>query len=192
MSISILTCSNSINKALLQTNSILCARIEISVNSNISVVGFYENIRNIGNIGKISVNTAPAAAQGSPVMGSASAVAASHPLGAAALAPRRYHTQVGPTPPSPPHPRPSRRAPLSKRAQTSGPGESSSSRHQKPQSPPHQGPVGAPPLDLSLASIIRRPYFHYSPIPRNTDCSARDVHDEIHYDLTAFAEDPEL
>ena len=41
---------------------------------------------------------------------------------------RRYHTRVGPWPPSPLHPRPPRRAPPSKRAQTSGPGESSRSR----------------------------------------------------------------
>ena len=92
----------------------------------------------------------PAAAQGSVAVGSS----------AAAPTPRRYHTRVGPTPPSPPHPRPSRRSPQSKRARTSGPRESSSSRPQEPQSPPYQGPTGAPPLDLSLASIIRRPLFH--------------------------------
>ena len=47
-------------------------------------------------------------------------------------------------------------------------------------------------MDLSLASIIRRPYFHYNPIPRHADCSERDLHTEIFYDLPAFAEDPEL
>ena len=45
---------------------------------------------------------------------------------------------------------------------------------------------------MSLASIIRRPYFHCSPIPGNTDCSERDVHAEIYYDLSAFAKDLEL
>ena len=32
------------------------ARIKISVNTDISVIGFYGNIINIGNIGKISVD----------------------------------------------------------------------------------------------------------------------------------------
>ena len=134
----------------------------------------------------------PAAAQGSVTVGSSSAAPASHPPGAAAPAPRRYHTRVGPTPPSPPHPRPSRRAPPSKRARTSGLGDSSSSRPQKPQSPPHQGPVGAPTLDPSPASIIRRPLFHCNPIPGNVDCSERDLHDEVYYDLLSFSADSEL
>ena len=126
----------------------------------------------------------PAAAQGIPAMGPAST--------AAAAAPRRYHTRVGPIPPSPPHPRPSRRAPPSKRARTSGPGESSSSRPPEPQSPPTQGPTGDLPLDMSPASIIRRPYFHCNPILRNAGCSERDLHNEIYYDLLAFVEDPEF
>ena len=125
-------------------------------------------------------------------MGSAEAAAASHASVATAPAPRTYHTGVGSVPPSPPHPRPSRRAPPSKRARTSGPRESSSSKPQKPQSPTNQSPAGALPLDLSPASLIRRPYFHYSPIPKNIDYSARDLHDEVHYDLSALAEDPEL
>ena len=117
-------------------------------------------------------------------MGFASAVAAP--------APRRYHTRVGPIPPSPPYPRPSRRGPPSKRARTSDLGESSSSKPLEPQSPPTQGPARDLPPDLSPASIIRRPYFHCSPIPGNADCSTRDVHNEIYYDLPAFSEDPEL
>ena len=32
------------------------ARIKISVNTDMSVIGFYGNIENIGNIGKISVD----------------------------------------------------------------------------------------------------------------------------------------
>ena len=35
---------------------ILQSRIKISVNTDISVIGFYGNIGNIGNIGKISVD----------------------------------------------------------------------------------------------------------------------------------------
>ena len=134
-----------------------------------------------------AVVTASAA---SPTVGSSSATPASHPPSVAAPAPRRYHTRVGPTPPSSPHPKPSRRAPPSKKAQTSSPGESSSSRPQKPQSPPHQGLAGAPPLDPSPASIIRKPLFHCNPIPGNVDCSKRDLHAEVHYDLLSFSEDP--
>ena len=123
-----------------------------------------------------------AATQGSPAVGSSSD----------APAPRRYHTRVGPTPPAPSHPRPSRRAPLSKKARTSGLGESSRSRPAEPQSPPHQGIAGAPHLDLSPASIIRRPYFPCNPIPRNADCSERELHAEVHYDLPDFSQDLEL
>ena len=47
-------------------------------------------------------------------------------------------------------------------------------------------------MDPSLASIIKRPYFHYNPIPRNADCSERDLHAEVHYDLPTFSNDPEL
>ena len=47
-------------------------------------------------------------------------------------------------------------------------------------------------MDLSPASIIRRPYFHRNPIPGNADCSERDLHAEVHYDLPAFSKDPEL
>ena len=128
--------------------------------------------------------TATAVTQGIRDMG--------HVSTATAPPPRRYHTRVGPVPPSSPHPRPSRRALPSKRARTSGPGESYNSRPPEPQSPPTQGPAEDLPPDLSPASIIRRPYFHCSPIPRNVDCSERDLHNEIYYDLPAFAEDPEL
>ena len=75
--------------------------------------------------------------------------------GSSSMAPtqRRYHTRVGPTPPSPSHPRLDRRAPPAKRARTSGQGESSTSRSRAPPSPPYQGIVGAP--NLSPRSIIR-------------------------------------
>ena len=131
----------------------------------------------------------PTAAMAAPATAQGSAAVVSS---ATALAPRRYHTRVGPTPPSPPHPRPSWRAPPFKRARTSGPGESSSSRPQEPQSPPHQGPIGAPPLDLSPTSIIWRPLFHCNPIPENAYCNERDLHDEVYYDFPSFFADPEL
>ena len=54
---------------------------------------------------------------------------------------RRYNTRVGPRPPSPVHPRPPRRAPPSKRARTSGPGESSRSRLEPSRSLVAQSPV---------------------------------------------------
>ena len=101
---------------------------------------------------------------------------------------RRYHTRVGPTPPAPSHPRPSRRAPPTKRARISCPGESSSSRSRALPSPPYQGVAEAP--DLSPGSIIRRPYFPCDPIPGNVSCRDRDYHGELYYDLPAFAADP--
>ena len=107
-----------------------------------------------------------------------------------APAQRRYHTRFWPTPPAPSHPRPARRAPSAKRAQTSGRGESSTTRSRAPPSPPYQGIVGAP--DLSPASIIRRPYFPCDPIPGNVNCRGRDFHGEVYYDLPAFVADPEL
>ena len=48
------------------------------------------------------------------------------------------------------------------------------------------------PRTLSSASIIRRPYFHYSLIPGNADYSVTDLHGEVYYDLPTFAEDLEL
>ena len=41
---------------MFSTNWLSRSRIKISVNTDISVIGFYENIKNIGNIGKISVD----------------------------------------------------------------------------------------------------------------------------------------
>ena len=126
---------------------------------------------------------APAAVQGA---------AAADAEGSSYVAPtqRRYHTRVGPTLPAPSHPRLAWRAPPSKRARTSGLEESFTSRPRASPSPPYQGIAGA--QDLSPASIIRRPYFPYSPIPGNVDCRGRDFHGEVYYDLPAFSEDPEL
>ena len=132
---------------------------------------------------------APAASQGTPTVAAAAVAATSHAPVPAALAPRRYDTRVGPTPPSSPHSRPTWRAPPSKRARTSSLGESSSSRPQEPHSPPNQGLVGDLPLDLSPASIISQPIFHYAPIIENSDCSTKDLHSEVYYDLPSFAED---
>ena len=62
----------------------------------------------------------------------------------------RYQTRVGPWAPSPVHPRPRLRAPPSKRARTSGPGESSRSRPKS--SPPLADESSSP--QLSPASRI--------------------------------------
>ena len=120
------------------------------------------------------------------------APAAGDAEGSSSVAPtqRRYHTRVEPTPPASSHPKPTRRAPLAKRARTLGPGESSSSRSRAPPSPPYQGVAGAP--DLSPGSIIRRPYFPCDPIPGNVSYRDRDFHGELYYDLPAFVADPGL
>ena len=122
----------------------------------------------------------------------AAAIPAGNADGSSSVVPtqRRYHTRVGPTPQAPKHPRPARRAPAAKRAKTTGSGESSTSRSRAPPSPPYQGVAGAP--DLSLGSIIRRPYFPYDPIPENVSCRDRDFHREVYYDLPAFAADSGL
>ena len=99
---------------------------------------------------------------------------------------RRYHTRVGPRPPSPVHLRPPRRAPPSKRARTSGSGESSCS---KPEPSPLPTAQSSSP-QLSPASRIRRPMFSCDPIPRNVNCRAKDFHGESHYDIPALAVDP--
>ena len=103
---------------------------------------------------------------------------------------RRYHTRVGPTPPASSHPRPARRAPPAKRARTSAPGESSTSRSRAPPSPPYQDIAGAP--DLSPASIIKQPYFPCDPIQGNVSYMGRDFHGEVYYDLSTFTTDPGL
>ena len=133
----------------------------------------------------------PPAAAASPTPTAVQGAVAVDAEGSSSVAPsqRRYHTRVSPASPAPSHPRPARRAPQPKRARTSGPGESSTSRPRAPPSPPYQGIDGA--LDLSPASIIRRPYFHCSPIPGNVDCSGRDLHREVYYDLPTFTEAPE-
>ena len=134
----------------------------------------------------------PSIVAASPAPSTVQSPAAGDAEGSSSMAPtqRRYHTRVWPTPPAPSHPRPARRAPPSKRARTSGPGESSTSRSRAPPSPSYQGIAGAP--DLSLASIIRQPYFPCDPISGNVSCRGRDFHGEVYYDLPAFAVDPGL
>ena len=89
------------------------------------------------------------------------------------------------------HPQPPRRAPLSKRARTSGLRESSLSRPEPSQSPAAQSPAWSFP-QLSPASRIRRPLFHCDSIPDNGDCRAKDFHGEFFYYILALAADPQF
>ena len=91
------------------------------------------------------------------------------------------------------HRRPRRRAPPSKRAQTSGPGETSQSQPQGPSTTsPAQAPSAENPLAFSPHSLIQRPLFHCGPIAGNADCSDKSFHNENYYDFPAFAALPEL
>ena len=98
---------------------------------------------------------------------------------------KRYQTWVRPRPPFPVHPRPRRRASPSKRARTSGPGESSQSR---PESLP-------PPVDqssspqLSPHTRIMRSMFSCDPIPGNVNLRSRDFHGESYYDIPTLTTD---
>ena len=139
-----------------------------------------------------AASTGPSAPAARPPAAAAPAPAAGDAEGSSSMAPaqRSYHTRAGPIPPASSHPRQTRRAPQAKRARTSGPGESSTSRSRVPPSPPYQGIAEAP--DLSPRSIIRRPYFPCDPIPGNVSCRDIDFHGEVYYDLPAFAADPGL
>ena len=99
---------------------------------------------------------------------------------------RRYQTRMGPRAPSPVPQRQCRRARPSKRAQTSGPRESSRSR---PEPSPPPADEGSSP-QLSPASRIRHPMFTSDPIPGNVDLRARDFHGEPFYDVPALTTDP--
>ena len=103
---------------------------------------------------------------------------------------RRYQTRMGPRAPSPVPQRRSRRARPSKRARTSGPGESSSSRPQSSLSTPSAEETSSP--HLSPASRIRRPLFVGTPIPGNVGLHARDFHRESFYDVPALTADPQF
>ena len=97
---------------------------------------------------------------------------------------RRYQTWMGPRAPSPMPRRRSRRARPSKRARTSGPGESSSSRPQL--SPYTLAAETTSSPQLSPASRIRRPLFVGHPIPGNVGLHSRDFHGESYYDVPAL------
>ena len=95
---------------------------------------------------------------------------------------------MGPRAPSLVPKRRSRRARPSKRAWTSGPGESSSSRPQP--SPSQAAAEESSSPHLSPASRIRRPLFVGPPIPGNVGLHARDFHGESYYDVPALTADP--
>ena len=99
---------------------------------------------------------------------------------------RRYQTRVGPRAPSPVPQRRARRARPSKRARTSGPGESSSSR---PPSPVAAAEETHSP-QLSPASRIKRPMYVEHPIPGNADIRSRPFQQESFYDVPGLMIDP--
>ena len=101
---------------------------------------------------------------------------------------RRYQTRMGPRAPSPVPRRRVRRARPSKRARTSGPGESSSSR--PPPSPVALATEATSSPQLSPASRIRRPMFVGNPIPGNARIHRRPFHQESFYDVFALRADP--
>ena len=87
---------------------------------------------------------------------------------------RRYQTRMGPRAPSPLPQRRVRKARPSKRARTSGPGESSSSRPRP--SPVTSAAEATSSPQLSPASRIRRPLFVGNPIPGNARLHRRNFH----------------
>ena len=95
---------------------------------------------------------------------------------------------MGPRAPSPVPQRRSRRARPSKRARTSGPSESSSSRPQPSPATSAIETTSSP--QLSPASRIRRPLFVGHPIPGNVALHSRDFHQESYYDVPALMADP--
>ena len=100
----------------------------------------------------------------------------------------RYQTRMGPRAPSlVPHRR-VRRARPSKRARTSGPGESSSSRPQP--SPVTSAAKATSSPQLSPASRIRRPLFVGNPIPGNVRLHRRPFHQESYYDVPTLRANP--
>ena len=97
---------------------------------------------------------------------------------------RRYQTRMGPRAPSLVPQRRSRRARPSKRARTSGPGESSSSRPQP--SPATSAAEATSSPQLSPASRIRRLLFVGNPIPGNVRLHHQEFHQESYYDVPAL------
>ena len=101
---------------------------------------------------------------------------------------RRYQTRMGPHAPSPVPQRRSRRAWPSKRALTSGPSESSSSRPQPSPATSAAETTSSP--HLSPASKIRRPLFVGNPILGNVRLHRREFHQESYYDVPELMVDP--
>ena len=101
---------------------------------------------------------------------------------------QRYQTWMGPRAASLVPWRRVRRARPSKRARTSGPGESSSSRPQP--SPVTSAAEATSSPQLSLASRIRRPLFVGNPIPGNARLHRRPFHQESYYGVPALRADP--
>ena len=101
---------------------------------------------------------------------------------------RCYQTRMGPRAPSPVPRRRVRRARPSKRARTSGPRESSSSRH--PPSPVTSATEATSSPQLSPASRIRRPMFVGNPIPGNARLHRRPFQQESYYDVPGLRADP--
>ena len=101
---------------------------------------------------------------------------------------RRYQTRMGPRAPSPVPRRRVRRARPSKRACTSGLGESSSSR--PPPSPVTSATEATSSPQLSPASRIRRPMFVGRPIPGNARLHRRPFQQESYYDGPGLRADP--
>ena len=92
---------------------------------------------------------------------------------------------MGPRAPSPVPQRRLRRARPSKRAWTSGPGESSRSW---PEPSPPPADEGSSP-QLLPDSRIRRPMFTSDSIPGNVDLRAREFHGEPFYNVPALTTD---
>ena len=95
---------------------------------------------------------------------------------------------MGPRAPSPVPQCRARRARPSKRAHTSGPGESSSSRPQPSLATSAAETTSS--QQLSPASRIRRPMYVGHPIPGNVALHSRDFHQESYYDFPALMADP--
>ena len=101
---------------------------------------------------------------------------------------RRYQTRMGPRAPSPVPRRRVRRARPSKRARTSGPGESSSAR--QPPSPVESASEMTTSPQLSPASRIRVPRFVGRPIPGNARLHLQPFQQESFYDVPGLRADP--
>ena len=101
---------------------------------------------------------------------------------------RRYQTWMGPRAPSPVPRRRVRRARPSKRARTSGPGESSSAR--PPPSPVASATEATSSSQLSPALRIRVPRFVGNPIQGNARLHRRPFHQESFYNVPALRADP--